>query len=236
MNCRYHPTRTAVNTCSMCGDWLCDECTADAGGRIYCGSCLQKYWAQEHTAPPKAYPYHPARHECGRNVSFGVLLFFSICMPPGVNYMYEGLIKRGLFFLSSFFLTIYLLASLRIPVFAFLIPIMYITCIFDAFRTRKRLIAGESVPDSVDDILGFIRKYKTSIIIFLLFVIGLKVLDTIGNVFFSFPSLGYVRYLFSRKIIPFLVLLGGICLIIFSGKRSKPSSYDDRESTDKNKK
>jgi len=103
MTCRNHPTRAAANTCGQCGDWLCEECTADVGGRIYCAACLQKYWAHEpEESVPEPAPYYPSRSERPRNVSFGLLFLFSF-LPPGINYMYEGLIKRGLFILSSFF-------------------------------------------------------------------------------------------------------------------------------------
>ena len=222
MNCRNHPTRAAVNTCSQCGDWLCDECTADVGGRIYCASCLQKYWARDHAAPAAAPPGEAtsgAAH-AGRPkfVSFGLLLFFSL-MPPGINYMYEGLIKRGLFMLSSFFLSSYLATALNEPLFGLIIPIMWVTCAFDAFHIRRRMIAGEDVPDSVDDILGFLHKYKAAIILFFVIVLGLHLLSFVGGAVASL----HLPFLYSRRLrflLPALIMAAGIYFIVISGKRA----------------
>ena len=228
MNCRNHPTRAAVNTCSQCGDWLCEECTADVGGRIYCASCLQKYWAYDQPAAPKSPPpaYHPVYAEHPKRVSFGLLLFFTICMPPGVNYMFEGLIKRGLFILSSFFLSIYFASVMNEPIFGFITAIMWITCAFDAFNIRRRLNAGEKVPDSVDDLLGFIKKYKTAIIIVFMAIIGLHFVGLVGgtirSALYSMPYVNkhIVYSMFSAKwVLPILILLGGVFFIVFSGKR-----------------
>jgi len=222
MNCRNHPTRAAVNTCSQCGDWLCDECTADVGGRVYCAPCLQKYWAHDHAAAPEApaAPYYPPRAGHPRYISFGLLLFFSF-LPPGINYMYEGLIKRGLFLLSSFFLVSYLAGALNEPIIGVIIPIMWITSVFDAFNIRRRLNASENVPDTVDDILGFIRKYKAFIVLFFAVVLGLHVLGFIGGTlaYVSIPLLrGHLHSI--RLILPVIILLGGIYFIVLSGKRS----------------
>jgi len=229
MNCRNHPTRAAVNTCSQCGDWLCEDCTADVGGRVYCASCLQKYWAHDHGAPAAAAPGEapycsaPARHP--KFVSFGLLFFFSL-MPPGVNYMYEGLIKRGLFMLSSFFLTSYLSAALHEPLFGLVIPIMWITCAFDAFRIRRRLIAGEEVPDSVDDILGFLRKYKAAVILFFVIVLGLHLLGFVGGAITSLHLPVYYAYRL-RTLLPALIVAAGIYFIIVSGKHAGSCRHKD---------
>jgi hypothetical protein len=193
-------------------------------GRIYCGTCLQKYWAHdhEHAAPPKEAHYYSPRPARG-GVSFGLLLFFSL-MPPGINYMYEGLIKRGLFVLSSFFLSFYLAVTLSEPIFGILISIIWVACVFDAFSIRRRLIAGERVVDSVDDILGFFKKYKTAVILFLVVVLGLNLLGSIGKAISYMPYVRYIHPLISSRIVPVLILLGGIYLIVFSGKRSGASS------------
>ena len=241
MNCRNHPTRTAINTCNQCGDWLCEVCTADVGGRIFCSPCLQKHWVNEGAAPPppRPTPYYPPRSGPERGVSFGLLFFFTVFLPPGVNYMYEGLIKRGLFILSSFFLSIYLAAALSEPIFGFITAIMWITCAFDAFRIRKRLIAGENVPDSVDDILAFIKRYKTALILFFVIVLALNLLGAISSaIAISYlPYIGRIRPLVSNRVLPILILLGGIYLIVFSGKRSESSStYIDHRHNDTEKK
>ncbi|MDR3238990.1 MAG: hypothetical protein LBT44_02740, partial [Clostridiales bacterium] len=150
MYCRTHPTRSGVCTCSQCGDWLCEECAAEVDGRVFCKSCAQKL--------SPAIPGHtPCHAYTPRYISWGVLFIFSF-LAPGINYMYEGLIKRGLFALSSFFLCAYLAAILNQPFFGCLIPILWITCIFDGFHIRRKINAGVTVEDSIDDVLGFLKK------------------------------------------------------------------------------
>jgi len=151
--------------------------------------------------------------------------------------MFEGLIKRGLFMLSSFFLTSYLAGALHEPIFGLIIPIMWITCAFDAFRIRRRLIAGEHVPDSVDDILGFIKKYKTVILLLFVVVLGLHLLSFISGAIVSMPyMLRRIHSLVNIKlIVSVLIVLGGIYFIILSGKRSGAAPKDDGHDKPENK-
>jgi hypothetical protein len=40
MSCHFHREREATNTCCSCGKLICDECTIEVDGRIYCKSCV----------------------------------------------------------------------------------------------------------------------------------------------------------------------------------------------------
>jgi hypothetical protein len=155
-------------------------------------------------------------------------------MPPGINYMYEGLIKRGLFVLSGFFLSTYLGAALSEPIFGCIIPIIWIASVFDAFNIRRRLIAGERISDSVDDILGFFKKYKTAIILSMAVVLGLNLLGSISRVISYMPYSRYIRPLINSRFVPVLILLGGIYLIVISGRRTRSSSHQSDHTRDDN--
>ena len=230
--CRNHPTKNAGNTCSQCGDWLCEECTADVGGRIYCATCLQKHWIG-HEAAPKA-PYSSPPRDGRRKIDGGLLMFFTL-FPPGINYMYEGLIKRGLFFLSAFCLTFYLLASLNSPVFLIPMMVMWVTCAFDAFRIRTKINAGEYVSDNVDDVLGFIRKHKAVIVPILAIALAVNVFGTFSRGMCFIPASHFgMRHVFNNRLIPMLLFLGGIYLIISSGKRSKSSRDSEKRDFEDN--
>jgi len=234
MDCRNHPTKNAGNTCSHCGDWLCEECTADVGGRIYCATCLQKHWIGHEAAPKTPPPPYSAPRDGRRKIDGGLLMFFTL-FPPGINYMYEGLIKRGLFFLSAFCLSFYLLVTLNSPVFLLLMFVMWITCAFDAFRIRTKLNAGEYVPDNVDDILGFVRKHKAVIIPIVAIAFGFNLFASISRGMCFIPmSHSGMRHVFNNRLIPMLLFLGGLYLIISSGKRSKSSSADERRDFEDN--
>ena len=96
----------------------------------------------------------------------GLLLFLvSVLLPPGANYMYMGLIKRGLAAMCGFFLLAYLMITnsayssaalfLGISIFIF-----WITCIFDGFSIRRRINNGETVEDGIGKILNSILSNK----------------------------------------------------------------------------
>ncbi|MDR1643285.1 MAG: hypothetical protein LBC41_07005 [Clostridiales bacterium] len=172
MNCRYHPTKAGINTCSVCGQWLCEECSIDVNGRVYCKECLKK----EYEAPR----YVHAKPAAAKAPSSFLLFIFSFTIP-GANYMYLGLIKRGLFIMSSFFLLGYLAAQLHNPLFGLAIPVLIITSAFDAFRIRKEIAGGKTVEDGVDDIIGTVARHKPAFVAGGIFLLAVSLLDWLGK-------------------------------------------------------
>jgi len=163
MQCVNHPTREGVNTCCECGAWLCDECTIEAGGRLFCKKCLQRAIggspATREDDAPRATACHAKHH-----VNILLLLIFSAL--PGANYMYEGLIKRGLFAMTSFFVLVSVTSVLHMPLLGVLICILWFTSFFDGIHIRRKINSGVCVDDSVEDIISFVKRNKTGIIIF----------------------------------------------------------------------
>ncbi|MCL2421494.1 MAG: hypothetical protein FWD03_06510 [Defluviitaleaceae bacterium] len=213
MQCRNHPTENGVNTCNQCGCWLCETCSFERGGRIFCPSCATQATG-EAPAHGDAYAGH---HKPARTISWGLLFLFSVIFPlPGLNYMYLGLIKRGLAAMAAFFGVIYMvihfMSSGIIPIglmFIFAIPVLVLASIFDGFRLRNRMIAGEVVTDNIDDITAFLRRNRHVLIGFLLLLIAVNV---IGGVV---PWL--VRVL--RNIIPIIIAIWAVSLLF-----NKPKS------------
>jgi len=182
MQCKNHPGEKGTNTCNDCGSWMCDRCSFDRGGRIFCPSCAAKQAANEAgSAGTKAPGYGP---RTGRYISWGLLFLFSVVIPlPGLNYMYMGLVKRGLVAMIAFFTTIFLTAQFNGTglgiVFWFAMPILMFVSIFDGFNIRRRINAGEEIADSVDDITDFIRRNRTAIIAFLLLLVVVAVITAV---------------------------------------------------------
>jgi len=118
----------------------------------------------------------------GRRISWGLLFLFTIPpFPSGVNYMYMGLIKRGLAALCGFFLLIYMIgisSGALTVLFSLMLPIFWLTCVFDAFNIRRRINAGELVDDSIDGALNFIRNNKYVFWI-LVVLVGLSVFGSV---------------------------------------------------------
>lgn len=144
-----------------------------------------------------------------KRVNAGLLLFFSCFFPPGANYMYMGLIKRGLAAMCGFFMLIYLMISSPMTLlFALGIPIFWITCFFDGFGIRRRINAGEEVEDGVGEILNGILRNKTLAVV-LLIIIGLA---------FAGSILGFAASLI-RRVLPALLVIFAL-YVIFRKKKT----------------
>ena len=176
MQCRSHPTAKAVNTCNTCGEWLCEACTLDINGRLFCRGCLAKM------AGPAEEPTHTHAHaHSARPAPWGLVFIFSFI--PGANYMCLGLIKRGLAAMCGFFMLIYMLtlvsgSILGWPVtllFALSIPVCVLTYAFDSFNIRRRMRAGEIVPDNIDDIIAFFHRNKKVLLMLAIVVMGIGI-------------------------------------------------------------
>jgi len=203
MQCRNHPDQNGVNTCNQCGSWLCEGCTFERGGRIFCPSCAaQQAVSLETTSatPP------PRRVVSGRYISWGLLFLFSVVIPlPGLNYMYMGLIKRGLAAMASFFIAIYvgiIMVSLIgwLSIFFWLIlPLLYFTVTFDGFQIRHRLNAGEAVGDDIDGAVNFLKKNRLTITTILLSFAALIVISIVA------PHLVWLTTIVAR-LTPFIIV------------------------------
>jgi len=132
--------------------------------------------------PERDTPSSAAAASGGRRISWGLLFMFTIPpFPSGVNYMYMGLIKKGLAALCGFFLLIYLVSVSGGPLtvlFALALPVYWLTCAFDGFNIRRRIKAGEAVDDSIEGAISFLRSNKY-ILWILIALVGLSILGTV---------------------------------------------------------
>ena len=234
MQCRTHADLTGVNTCNQCGDWLCEDCTVEINGRIFCRSCLSQMPGA--SAPPKAETPHAAAYAVPpgskRFISWGVLFLFSCVIPiPGLNYMYEGLIKRGLAAMAGFFLLIYAMIQFFIMgvwqiglLFALTLPVYMLTNIFDGFHIRRRVNAGEVVLDDIDDVLAFIKRYKGVFIALAVVLLALPiVMPLVRGLMASFPIAGGMI----GRFLPVVVVLVGIRILFKKPRRSERKRQDN---------
>jgi Domain of unknown function (DUF5668)/B-box zinc finger len=168
MNCATHNNVAAVAFCRTCGKPLCNQCTRDVRGVIYCESCLAA--RMEGAAPAGAYsaptytppqnPYQtvgdpslglriPQPQPTGPNPTVaGILSGF---FPFGVGAVYCGQYAKGLAHLVIMVLLIVLETS-DIPWFMHMflglgIGFFYFYQIIDSVRTARAIQLGEPVPD-----------------------------------------------------------------------------------------
>jgi len=243
MSCTYHADRSAVNTCARCGSWLCDGCSVTISGEVICKACIAKEFrgigGGEHGAgahaghghgdgyghggvphgmdPRAAYtaPPHMAHmpYATGRpRVNGFLLLCFSSL--PGANYMYMGLIRRGLCVMAAFFASIYMTGMFGGMPFAFLIPILVITSMFDSFRIRRLVNAGEKVNDNIDDVRRFIREHRAVLSAAAVAVVVIHLMQSIGNMFS-----GIFMFNFGARLLPW-IFIGIGCYFLFRRRKS----------------
>ncbi len=240
MNCVNHIDREGVYSCSYCGDRLCQECSIDADGRSICKNCVKKLSRSVPPPPPVAPPRHytsaptppPAysRHRPSR------LVLFMLSAIPGANHMYLGLMKRGLFVLSMFALSIYL-TSLLGGYPAAIIPIIAIASFFDGFNLRRKIIDGVPVSDSVSEITNFLSKYKLYIIGFFLLGLFSSIFRELRYLLWNIRS-GVSNMYYSNdlpKLLGFAFLIFVIVLLMRKrGKKSKlESKFEKKDDYDR---
>ena len=167
MNCATHSDTAAVAFCRTCGKPLCNQCTRDVRGVIYCEACLAA--RMEGTAPPAGFvpPQTPPQTgyqqfmdqglgmkvqpgpASGPNPAVaGILAGF---FPIGVGAVYTGQYTKGLTHLVIMVLLI-LGVSANLPwyvitVLGISIGFFYVYQIIDAIRSAKAIQMGEPAPD-----------------------------------------------------------------------------------------
>ena len=197
MKCKNHPEEIAVNTCNECGCWMCERCTFERSGRLFCPACAaQNGEASAERGYTRSYSHLPRRQ-----ISWGLLFLFSVIIPiPGLNYMYLGLIKRGLITMSAFFGAIYLTAVFNAGWVMLFVAAFMFACIFDGFKLRIRINAGEEVSDNIDDITAFIRQNRVVITGILLILVAVNVIGGILPVLMNIL----------RRVLPILIAVWAI--------------------------
>ena len=171
MNCANHSDQAAVAFCRTCGKPLCNQCTRDVRGVIYCEACLAARMEGTQSAPgyvPPAQnvyppmgtsaPYSavvPLGQPAPRGVTSGpnptVAGILAGFFPFGVGAVYCSQYAKGLSHLVIMVLLIIGVSS-DVPWFMHMvlgigIAFFYMYQIIDAVRTAKAIQLGEPTPD-----------------------------------------------------------------------------------------
>ena len=162
MNCATHSDTAAVAFCRTCGKPLCNLCTRDVRGVIYCESCLASriegtgsapvagFAPVQTVYPPMGSPSAPRPvMNTGPNPAVaGILAGF---FPIGVGAVYTGQYAKGLSHLVIMVLMILGVSSdlpwYMITFIAISMGFFYVYQIIDAIRSAKALQLGEPAPD-----------------------------------------------------------------------------------------
>src|SRR5580765_1004786 len=168
MNCANHSDQAAVAFCRTCGRPLCNQCTRDVRGVIYCESCLAArlegapapgmYTPPPPPPPPNVYPpiggpsaYVPGAPPIASGPNPTVAGILAGFFPFGVGAVYCSQYAKGLSHLVIMVLLIIGVSS-NVPWYVHMvlgigIGFFYIYQIIDAARTAKAIQTGEPAPD-----------------------------------------------------------------------------------------
>jgi hypothetical protein len=164
MNCANHSDQAALAFCRTCGKPLCNQCTRDVRGVIYCESCLAARLegapapgTYTPPPPPNVYPpiggaYVPPPQgvplNTGPNPTVAGILG---AIPFGVGAVYCGQYVKGLVYLGIFVTTIVLhtqdipgIAHAALGIFQ---GFFWIYQIIDSIRTARAIQEGTPPPD-----------------------------------------------------------------------------------------
>jgi hypothetical protein len=167
MNCATHSDIAAVAFCRTCGKPLCNQCTRDVRGVIYCEACLAARmegsvpaagFTPVQTPPQTGYQQfmdqglgvkvQPGPQTGPNPAVAGILAGF---FPIGVGAVYTGQYAKGLSHLVIMVLLILGVSSnLPWPMITGLgiaIGFFYVYQIIDAIRSAKAIQMGEPAPD-----------------------------------------------------------------------------------------
>ncbi len=224
MNCANHTDTAAVAFCRTCGKPLCQNCTRDVRGVIYCESCLAA--RMEGTPPASGFmpvpPVPPAQtgyqqfmdQGLGVKVAPGpasgpnpaVAGMLAGFFPFGVGAVYCSQYAKGLAHLLIFVLLIYGTdhAGNWGWIFGMGIAFFYVYQIIDSIRTAKALQMGQPAPDpmGLGHAFNMGDKFEPGKV-----PIGAVVLIGLG-VLFLLHTMGLMEYGFDRYWPLIIVFLG----------------------------
>lgn len=216
MNCATHSDIAAVAFCRTCGKPLCQSCTRDVRGVIYCETCLAA--RIEGTAPAAGFiqPAQPgftpvsvpasAPQGSGSGPNPAVAGILAGFFPFGVGAVYCSQYAKGLAHLLIFALLIFASdhAGSWDWVFGIGIAFFYVYQIIDAVRTARALQMGQPAPDplGLGQTFGMGEKFDSSKV-----PMGAVVLIGLG-VLFLLHTMGFWEFGFDRFWPILLVFLG----------------------------
>ena len=125
---------------------------------------------------------------------------FVLSPLPGLSHMYLGLIRRGLFYMASLALLIFLTTAIAPSIIVILTSFakfaLFAVAFFESFSIRRDIIMGKDVSDSIPNI-GALRKNKAlfaAVIIVAAVIIGLRVLAFLGGLVWLIAIIAVILY------------------------------------------
>lgn len=203
MKCINHPDLDAVGYCRNCGKPLCQECTRDVRGALYCEPCLASLVA----APPAAAPSAGALQGRSPGVALGLGFI------PGLGAVYNGeyikalvhvLIFGGLVAAQTNDVSGGFHAILGVALACF-----YLYMPIDAYHVAKAGQSGAAIGEPSGP--SFLEGHNRPLGAIILIVLG---------VFLLFANLGWLEWDWFSRLWPLGLVLIGAWLLVERLKRN----------------
>ncbi|SDT34442.1 hypothetical protein SAMN05444162_3904 [Paenibacillaceae bacterium GAS479] len=143
---------------------------------------------------------------------------------PGAGHLYLGMQKRGIQLMAIFFVSIYLMDSLRMTLFLFLLPLVWCYSFFDALQQHGRYLRGEMTDTPVlTELAGYHRWIGIGLIAMGVFYLTDRFFVQFASGYFPVLYQGYLqlRYNLPAALTAFLLIAAGLRL--FLGRTSVPA-------------
>ncbi|NIK72342.1 hypothetical protein [Paenibacillus sp. BK720] len=146
---------------------------------------------------------------------------------PGAGHLYLGMQKRGLQLMGGFLIAIYLMDSLRLTIFLFLMPLLWFYAFFDSMQQMSRYERGELHDEAVVAQLAPYQKWiGIGLLLLGIYYLGDRVMG--GYISQTWPGIyaEYVKlkYNLPTAIVAFLMIALGFRLVFGSGSRKSYSA------------
>jgi TM2 domain-containing membrane protein YozV len=144
---------------------------------------------------------------------------------PGAGHLYLGLQKRGLQLMGGFLIAIYLMDSLRLSIFLFLMPLLWFYAFFDAMQQMSRYERGELNDQAVVAQLAPYQKWiGIGLLALGIYYLGDRVMgnyisQTWPDIYAEYVKL---KYNLPTAVVAFLMIALGFRLVFGGGSGSRP--------------
>jgi len=164
------------------------------------------------------------RHGGKRSRWFATVL----SIMPGAGHMYLGLQKRGLQLMVGFLLSIYLLDTLQLSIFLFLVPIIWCFAFFDSLQQQSRYSLGFGELQDVPLVDWLVHRQKwlgiSLVLLGIYYLSDQLLLEFLQKWFDDYHLKNVIRYYF--KIIATSLILIGLGVRLIMGRRTKGGTVE----------
>ncbi len=205
MKCFYHSDKEATKFCNNCGKPLCDDCTRNVKGIVYCEDCL--YGAISSQERLKAI----------ENRSPNPVISFFLAFVPGLGAVYNGEYMKAIMQFLIFCCLIIAADMSGLFIFGLGAALYYFYTIIDAYRSANkiRLMGENEIKKEKESKYAGIGRGLT------LVVIGL---------FFFLKNLGWLSFKFIGVYWPLiLIAIGGYIIYVDYLKKNNGEKLEKSE-------